>query len=200
MQRPRRVTASRSVSSWAASGRPSRRGPWHADFSLAADASFVGFRGSVDLERAIAAIRVSPTRVVDAGHRPITPVVLAARRYDGTAVLFHDEQTYPENGGFWTIGRRRTELTIVPPQGDDRPVSLTIHSGPHPSHILLEAHGWRREIDLEASTPVDVLLPPPARGIIELAITSAEGFVPATADAGSTDTRLLGAWVAVTPR
>ncbi|MGE0040064.1 MAG: hypothetical protein AB7H88_12170 [Vicinamibacterales bacterium] len=179
---------------------PARGQSWDADFSLPADASFVGFRGSVDLERVIRSIRVTPTRVVDAAHRPITPVVLAARRYGETTVLFHDEQTYPEADGFWTIGRRRTELTIAPPPGDERPVSLTIHSGPHPNHVVLEAHGWRRELDLAPSTPVDVELPPPTRGVIEIAMSSADGFVPASAEAASTDTRLLGAWVAVTPR
>ncbi|MGE3276613.1 MAG: hypothetical protein AB7O67_15980 [Vicinamibacterales bacterium] len=174
---------------------PTAGGEWQATFSLPADAAFVGFRGSTDLERAIAAIRITPERVLDRAARPRTPPVLAAAQYPGAVVLFHDEQTYPEVDGFWTIGERTTEVTIVPPS--DAPAILTMHSGLRPNHLVLEAHGWRQALDLAPGTPVHVKLPPPSRGVIELTITSESGFVPAEIEPGATDQRVLGAWVSV---
>ncbi len=82
---------------------------------LPVDASFVGLRGPVELERAIASITITPIAVVDAGARPLVPIVLAAADYSGATLFFHDEQLYPEPQGFWTIGGHASHVTVAMP-------------------------------------------------------------------------------------
>jgi hypothetical protein len=93
------------------------------------NANFVGMRGPAELERAIDAITITPTTVVDAGARPIVPVVMSAAQYGGVSLFFHDERMYPEPDGFWTVGRRTSGITVATPPGRTEPVVLRMHSG-----------------------------------------------------------------------
>jgi hypothetical protein len=63
--------------------QPQPRERWQTTLWLPVDASFVGLRGPVDFERAIESITITPIAVVDAGARPLVPVVLAAANYPG---------------------------------------------------------------------------------------------------------------------
>ena len=85
---------------------------WQTTLRLPVDASFVGLRGHVEIERAIDAITITPTAVVDAGARPLVPVVLAAAKYPAATLFFHSEQLYPEAQGFWTIGGQASQVTV----------------------------------------------------------------------------------------
>jgi hypothetical protein len=80
--------------SWSIAAQPGQL--WTTTLRLPVNASFVGLRGSVELERAIDSIRITPTGVVDAGARPIVPVVTAAAQYGDAALFFHDDRMYPE--------------------------------------------------------------------------------------------------------
>ncbi|MDH4065338.1 MAG: hypothetical protein OEW19_13140, partial [Acidobacteriota bacterium] len=82
-------------------------------FRLPVDASFVGFRGSREVEEAIRSITLTPLTVVDLGERPHTAPVLAAAQYGGTLFLMHDDQVHPEPSGFWVLGRRPTVLSVA---------------------------------------------------------------------------------------
>ena len=46
---------------------------WSVDFDLPVDASFVGFRGGTDLERAMGRLTIKPVSVVDESARPMSP-------------------------------------------------------------------------------------------------------------------------------
>ena len=168
---------------------------WQADFALPLDAAFVGFRGSVDLERSIARLTIVPVHVVDRGLRPLVPPVLAASRYAAAAVFFHDEQLYPEPRGFWTMGKRRMAVTLAP--GSDAPAVLRIHCGSKANRVTLRANGWAQTLDLAPDHPQEVTLPAAVRGIVPIEIETEDGFVPSEFDPASTDRRLLGAWVEV---
>ncbi len=86
--------------------QPQPRERWQTTLWLPVDASFVGLRGPVEFERAIESITITPTAVVDAGARPLVPVVLAAANYPAASLYFHDEQLYPEPAGL--LDHRRT--------------------------------------------------------------------------------------------
>ena len=86
---------------------------WHTSMWLALDASFVGFRGPAEMERAITVDHHHAHRVVDAGARPRLGEVLSAASYPDVMFYFHNEQMYPEPNGFWTIGRRSAEVTVA---------------------------------------------------------------------------------------
>jgi hypothetical protein len=183
------------VSSWDL--QPQAGARWTTTVWLPVDASFVGLRGPVEMERQITAITITPTAIVDAGARPHVPVVLAAAAYQGASVYFHDEQLYPERGGFWTIGGQTARVTVASPSDRTAPVRLRMHSGSHRNTVILSTFGWDREIALVPGQHVEVELPVVAGNVIPLLITAHDGFSPKATDPTSTDGRFLGVWVEV---
>ena len=129
-------------------------------FTLPVDANFVGFRGSRDLERAVAAIRITPTHILNQGDRARAPQVLSAARYGAVTVLLHDDQVNAEPGGFWILARRPTRLTLAP---DDAAAPATApaqrrrRQPRHPADDRLA-----RDLTLAADVPTEVTLPPAA--------------------------------------
>jgi hypothetical protein len=172
---------------------------WETTLRLPVDSNFVALRGSVEMERAIERITITPTAVVDAGARPHVPVVLAAAQYPGATMFFHNETKYPEPKGFWTMGGRSAEVTIAMPPGQTTPVTLRIHGGAQPNTATLTTFGWEREIPLVPGKDEIVELPVPSNGVIPLTISAARGFYPRDVDPASTDPRFLGIWVEVKP-
>ncbi len=170
---------------------------WEREFSLPVDTGFVGFRGSLDVERSLASLTITPIDVVDQGVRPRTPPVLAASRYADAVVFFHDEGTFPEPTGFWTMGARQTTVTLALETPPDVPMVLRMHPGPRPNHVVLTGYGWSQEVDLEPGTPATVSLPDPTRRVVRIGIDTATGFVPSEIDPSTLDRRYLGAWVEV---
>jgi hypothetical protein len=173
---------------------------WHTRLSLALDAGFVGFRGPVELERAITGITITPATVVDAGARPLLGEVLATAEYAGVMFYFHNEQMYPEASGFWTIGKRSAEVTVAVPPERTTPVVLRMHGGAQANRATITTFGWRREIDLRPGQAAEVELPVVAGGVIPLTIATADGFSPISFDPASRDQRFLGIWVELVSR
>jgi hypothetical protein len=177
--------------------RPDAGQVWSTDLWLPVDANFVGLRGPVEMERAIASITITPTAVVDAGARPRVPVVLSAAVYPGASMFFHNEQMYPEPTGFWTIGGRSAEVTVAVRPAQTTPVVLRIHGGGKANTVTLSTFGWHREYWLVPGQAVEVELPVVAGGVIPLTIAAADGFYPRDIDPASNDPRFLGIWVEV---
>ena len=177
--------------------QPQPRERWQTTLWLPVDASFVGLRGPVEFERAIESITITPIAVVDAGSRPLVPIVLAAANYPAASMYFHDEQLYPEPAGFWTIGGRSSHVTVAAPPGQTLPVVVRIHPGAKPNRVTLSTFGWRRSYDLVPGQAVEVELPQFAGGVVPLTIIAETGFYPRDIDPQSTDRRFLGAWVEV---
>jgi hypothetical protein len=177
--------------------RPDAGQVWSTDLWLPVDANFVGLRGPVEMERAIASITITPTAVVDAGARPRVPVVLSAAVYPGASMFFHNEQMYPEPTGFWTIGGRSAEVTVAVRPAQTTPVVLRIHGGGKANTVTLSTFGWHREYWLVPGQAVEVELPVVAGGVIPLTIAAADGFYPHDIDPASNDPRFLGIWVEV---
>jgi hypothetical protein len=175
--------------------QPAAGSTWRTRFWLGVDAGFVGFRGPVEMERAIAAISITPTAIVDAGARPRLHEVLSAATYGGVMFYFHNEQMYVEKNGFWTMGKRSSEVTIATAPERAAPVVLRIHGGAQANHATITTFGWRREVDLVPGNTADVELPVVAGGVIPLTIATADGFSPKTFDPASRDPRFLGIWV-----
>ena len=179
--------------------QPQPRERWQTTLWLPVDASFVGLRGPVEVERAIESITITPVVVVDAGARPLVPVVLAAAHYPPASVFFHDEQLYPEAQGFWTIGGRTSRVTVAAPPGQQTPVLVRMHPGAKANHVTLSTFGWEQHYELVPGQAVEVELPRFASGVVPLTITADSGFYPQDIDPASTDRRFLGAWVEVKP-
>ncbi len=170
---------------------------WQTSVDLPVDASFVGFRGSADAERAVKSIIVTPQRLVDEGSRPHLPVVLAAARYGDVSVFFHDEQLYPEAAGFWTMGKRMATVTMTTPAGREKPIALRIHCGSQANRLTLAMRGWTQTLDLVPRVSQVVELPALATGVMPLSLATENGFSPSETDPSSKDRRFLGVWVEV---
>jgi hypothetical protein len=171
--------------------------PWRTTLWLPVNASFVGIRGSAEMERGIDSITITPTAVVDAGARPIVPTVLSAATYGDVSIFFHDERMYPEPAGVWLPGRRTVQMTVAVPPTHTTPVVLRIHSGGKANLATFTTFDWERDYSLVPGQATDVELPMVNGNVIPLTVAVADGFSPRDLDASSNDSRFLGIWVEV---
>jgi hypothetical protein len=183
------------LQTWLMQPKPGEQ--FQAPLWLPIDASFVGLRGPVELERAVASITITPLSVVDAGARPLVPVVLAAAAYPAATLFFHDEQLYPEPQGFWTLGADASHVTVAVRPDQTAPVVLRIHPGAVTNNVTISTFGWQRSFELVPGQAVEVELPSTDSGVVPLTIDASSGFYPKDADPASTDRRFLGIWIEV---
>jgi hypothetical protein len=183
------------LASWSVTAQPNQ--VWTTTLWLPVNASFVGLRGTAELERAIASIAITPLDVVNAGARPNIPVVTAAAQYGDARLFFHDDRMYPEATGFWTLGRRTSEVTVAVPPNHTAPVVLRIHPGAKMNSATFSTFGWQQEFSLTPGQSADIELPTMAGGVVPLTIAVDDGFSPRESDPTSTDSRFLGMWVEV---
>jgi hypothetical protein len=183
------------MQTWTLQAQPRQR--WQTPLWLAADASFVGLSGPPELEAAVESITITPIAVVDAGARPLVPIVLAAANYSGVTLYFHDERLYPEPQGFWTFGGMSSRVTVATPPEHASPVILRMHPGATPNRVTVSTFGWQQTLDLVPGSAQEVELPRFPSGVVPLTITAETGFSPKDIDPQSTDRRFLGAWVEV---
>lgn len=183
------------IQTWTVDGHP--RQLWQTTLWLPVDASFVGLRGSGDVERAVDAITFTPSAVIDAGARPRIPIVLSSASYPAANLYFHNEQTYPEAAGFWTRGNQTTQFTVAMPPGQREPVVLRLHPGAKKNAATISTFGWQRHVSLVPGQAIEVELPTFASGVIPVTITAESGFFPRDFDPTSTDRRFLAFWVEV---
>jgi hypothetical protein len=184
------------LQTWTFAPQPGQR--WETTLWLPVDANFVGLRGPVDMERAVDSITITPKAVVDAGDRPLLPLVLAAAIYPTANFFFHDEQMYPEPQGFWTIGGQAARVTVATPPGQSTPVVLRIHGGAQANRATISTFGWTRSFLLVPGEAAEIELPMFPSGVVPLTITTETGFYPRDLDPASGDRRFLGIWVEVT--
>lgn len=183
------------MQTWMVEGQPHQR--WQTSVWLPVDASFVGLRGSPELEKSVESITITPETVVDAGARPHIPIVLSAATYPAANLYFHNEQTYPEAEGFWTRGNQTTQFTVAIPPGQHEPVVLRLHPGSKQNSSTISTFGWQRHVSLVPGQAAEVELPTFASGVIPVTITADSGFFPRDFDPTSNDRRFLGFWVEV---
>jgi hypothetical protein len=178
---------------------PSPNGQWQTTFELPVDVGFVGFRGPLETERAIAEITIAPVTIVDASARPRVPDVLASALYGSVSVYFHNLELNPEPNGFWTIGRREGRFTVAVKHGQPMP-ALRVHSGAAANRAVFRSGAWEQRLDMAPGRQYDVALPADADGVSTIEVTTTSGFSPRQVDAASKDERFLGIWIEVLRR
>jgi hypothetical protein len=115
----------------------------------------------------------------------------------GAYLAYVDDNTFPENGVFWTRGTARGSVLVVPAGATS--LELVLHVGPADTRVLLSVGDDERQaLSLRADETRRIRLSIPA-GIraIPVAVEADASFVPARVDASSTDTRRLGCQVRV---
>jgi len=171
---------------------------WSADVDLPVDASFVGLRGTPELEHVIGRIAFVPISIVDETRRPRVPVVMGATSVEGGDYFYSDENVMAEKLGFWVRGGRRTVVTIRrrDPAG---PMRLRLNSGLIQNRLRIVTSSWSKMIVLEPKQPQEVAIPVDDRSLVTLELGAEFEFVPRQLDPTSTDPRSLGVWVELVP-
>jgi hypothetical protein len=170
-------------------------GSWSTTFDLPVHAESIGFRATSGLTALRPTVTVRPVSVLDARHEPERRAVERTARYERTSVFFHDEETYPEERGFWTRGGATSEFTLTAPTAS--PPRLRLRAGPVPLTVRVALAGGDARFSLAANESREVEIRAHRGRAWRVSIETAEGFVPAERDPQSTDRRRLGCWVEV---
>jgi hypothetical protein len=177
--------------------RLGRNASWRQRFNLPIDAEFVGFRGSLELQPAVSALRLQPVAIVDQSLRLKTAPVIAAAPFGPLTVFFHDAVAYSEPDGFWVRGRARLRATVAEGEEAGESITVQLHSGARPNNVTLSTPRWSERLELVPGVTREVRVPSvPHERLLSLTITTSGGFVPAEVQPGNRDRRLLGCWVA----
>ena len=141
------------------------------------------------------AIRLTPVAAI----RPtVNRGATHAAQYNGAMVYTFDELAYLERDGFWTRADSRAMVVIDTSDGTPRDgLPISVIAGGVPTTITLTVGSWEVRFELAAGQKQEVTLPPSPDGVWALAIRSGAGFRPSEREPGSTDVRMLAAWVAI---
>jgi hypothetical protein len=169
-------------------------------------------------------LRALPIELTLLNDLPVAADAARARRSLGgvppVAAYFPDDGAFlPEGDAFWVRGQSRADVVLRAPvrvEGDRatpleiRRLALEITNGLKPNHVVVSS-GWRRTaIDLAPGEVKTIDFKPgggipykpaqyPTNYIYAFSVSTSAGFVPFLEEAGSTDSRYLGAQVKVTP-
>jgi hypothetical protein len=179
---------------WNVEPRPGER--WSMEFTLPLDASFVGLRGTPELERTIGRITFVPLSVVDAGRRPRAGTVIGASQFGPVAVFYYDANAFPEGGGFWVRGGGTTRVTFARAE-TGTPLTLRVHSGLITNKLRVATIGWSQEVTLQPKLRDDVEIPTGDRPLVTLDLRASSAFIPSQLDPAAKDDRPLGVWVEI---
>lgn len=168
-------------------------------------------------------LRLLPIELTLLNDLPIAADLNRARRSLGgmppVAAYFPDDGAYvPEGDSFWVRGKSRADVLLRAPAvgsatGETtslriQRLALEITNGRAPNRIVVSA-GWRRvTLDLAAGEVRSIDFKPaggvpykpavyPTNYIYTFSVSTSAGFVPFLEEAGSTDSRYLGALVRV---
>ena len=120
--------------------------------------------------------------------------------HPGAAIVYADEETYPEGGVFWTRAANRGEVVVVPAGASQ--LVLTLHVGPIGRGVVaLTVAGRNLDAEMGPDETRQVVVDvPPGAALVPIAVQAPGFFRPASVDPKSTDTRALGVQVRVEAR
>ena len=117
---------------------------------------------------------------------------------DGAWLVYLDDQSFPEGGVFWTRGGASAAFLVVP--GDARRLRVQVQAGAAAGTARVEIGSTRRDLSL-APQEVQVIDVDVANGVssLPMRVSFPGSFRPRDVNKESTDARLLGCRVSVTP-
>ena len=180
--------------SWPVEPKPGER--WSHEFYLPLDVSFVGLRGTPELERVVQRVLVIPLLATDRTSRPRGPEVIAASRSGRTSIFYYDRNVFSEANGFWVQGGRETRVAIFRDFAET-PLTLRVHSGPVANRLRLSTGAWDKTVAIQPQSPETVVVDGAMGQLITLTLAADSSFVPRELDPASTDPRPLGVWIEV---
>jgi hypothetical protein len=180
---------------WQVDARAGER--WTTDFVVPIDASFVGLRGSAELEQVIQRISIVPLSVLNVADRPKVPTMIGASQFGPNSVFYYDDNASPEPTGFWVLGKARPTRVSIHRERPDVPLVLQVHSGLIANRLHMSMSGWTHVMNLKPELPARIELPAGDRSLVTLDLMAEDAFVPMNINPSSRDARSLGVWVEV---
>jgi hypothetical protein len=172
---------------------PATGSSWGTEFELPVDANLVGFEATKELGAAVQRVDVTPLAVSDVGRRLRVGQVLAARDYGRVALFAHDERSWLEPEGVWTLGKARATFSVS--ARSTGPVAIRLRSATD-NRVSLGCATWRATVDLLAGQPADLEVPGLEAGrAASFWVETSQGHVPSEVDPASRDRRVLGVFV-----
>jgi len=112
----------------------------------------------------------------------------------GAFIAYVGNNSYPEDGVFWTKGTNTAQLFVVPAGAEH--LRLILHVGPNPTRVWVDCAGQNFEVDMSANETREIPIAF-AGGAerISIFIRSSRAFRPAEVDRSSDDQRALGVQV-----
>ena len=111
-----------------------------------------------------------------------------------------DDRTFPEPGGFW-LGGARKSVVVLQPDEPRASMTLLLRNAPIDNTVMVQSGAWSETLRLSAGEErrLDVPMGPPTRSGSAALVTFdvSAGFRPGAADPASRDTRFLGVWIRV---
>jgi len=152
--------------------------------------------------RAVQQVEIVPISIVSRSRRlNLQPrAIEAIEGHPGAAIVYADDETYPEGGVFWTRAANRGEVVAVPAGASQ--LVLTLHVGPIGRGIVaLTVAGRNLDAEMGPDETRQVVVDvPPGAALVPIAARAPGFFRPASVDPKSTDTRALGVQVRVEVR
>jgi hypothetical protein len=172
---------------------PATGSSWAAEFELPVDANLVGFEASKELAAAVQRVDVVPVSIGDAGRRLRVGQVLAARDYGSAALFAHDERSWLEPEGVWTLGKARASFSISTPSSGSVAVRLRSVTD---NVVSLGCGNWHATVTLQAGQPASLEIQGLEAGrAASFWVETLQGLVPIETDPATRDRRFLGVFV-----
>ena len=163
-------------------------GIWSQDIFVPVSSPVLIVDGDPTLRAAVDRITLRGVTVPGSAHRLTKASAANVGRYGRTLLFLMDGAAFMEPTGVWIEGAASAEFELA--TDDGRPVQLLVRTAPVANRVTVNGNGWDKELTLASgeSTIVDV---PVGR----FRITTQHGARPVDFEPGSTDLRLLGAWI-----
>jgi hypothetical protein len=151
--------------------------------------------------QAVSRAQITPVTIVPTSLRIKTD----ARSIEGIPdhpnayLVYADDETYPEGGVFWTKGRKRGEVLVLPAGAKE--LLITLYAGPSGGTVNLSVAGrsWETVLAPNESKQLSIAIENDSSPI-QVLVQAAQSFRPAQLDPKSTDIRDLGSQVRISLR
>jgi hypothetical protein len=148
--------------------------------------------------QAASQVQITPVTIVPKGLRlrADAQAIEVVPGHPNAYIVYADDRTYPEGGVFWTKGRKRAEVLVVPTGAKE--LLLTLYAGPSggTTHLSVAGRSWETVLAPDESKEMPVAIDD-ASVPIQVLVQAAQSFRPVQIDPKSTDIRNLGCQVRI---
>jgi hypothetical protein len=151
--------------------------------------------------QAVSQVQITPVTIVPTSLRIKTD----ARTIEGIPdqpnayLVYADDETYPEGGLFWTKGRKRGEVLVLPAGAKELLITLYLGPSGGTANLSVAGRSWETVLAPHESKQLSIAIENDSSPI-QVLVQAAQSFRPAQGDPKSTDIRDLGCQVRISLR